>query len=198
MPKGFIRPIMKRLFLFLISGSIISGCTFYVKPKKELEFFAIKKLAELNGIYKNKGNPKGYLSTLFFKRLPAEDILYIQVKTTNDTINLSAIDKNCKTYTKQYINKKDFQIKEGKITIKEEFHLLSRGGDDPLVGPSYEKIVLGLDKNSDAAYKTKVRGAGLIYLFFPAAFSSDEDLRFQKLSTLPKLSTCKNSNPFND
>lgn len=197
---------LKTLIFLLIF--LVTGCAFHSEPENNLEFHQISQLSELAGVYKNKGNPSGYLSLIIWPDIgevtPAiketinsnishEYIELIEVIPEHNSLILKAISKDCSIFEKKYILWQDFKIKDGKIIIHKEAHLLSRGGDDVLLGPSYEDITLGLDSNKDAKSRSFGYAAGLVLMIFPMAVSDTSDIRYDRISDKPlEFKNCNN------
>jgi hypothetical protein len=193
------------IFLFIF---LVTGCAFHSEPKDNLEFHQISQLSELAGVYKNKGNPSSYLSWIIWPDIgeitPAskevissnikhEDIELIEVIPKDNSLIVKAISKNCSIFEKIYILDQDFKIKDGKIIIRKEAHLLSRGGDDVLLGPSYEDITLGLDSSKHAKSRSLGYAAGLVLMIFPMAVSDTSDIRYDRVSNKPQnYKNCNN------
>lgn len=187
---------------------LVTGCTLHSGPEDNLEFHQISQLSELAGVYKNKGNPSGYLSWIIWpdieKITPAiketissdishEDIELIEVIQKDNSLIVKAINKGCSIFEKMYILGQDFKIKDGKIIIRKETHLLSRGGDDVLLGPSYEDITLGLDSGKHAKSRSLGYAAGLVLMIFPMAVSDTSDIRYDRVSDKPlEFKNCNN------
>jgi len=191
---------MKFIICFIILISL-SGCILHSGPDEDIHFVKIKQLKNVSGSYINKGKPYHKLSYIVFgydpiyslsnnKKIDHENIDIINISTHKDIVQVEAIEKECIVYKKEYILDKDFKIEDGKIILKSEFHSLSRGPGDLLLGPSYEKIEIGLDENNNGAYRSQEYIAGLAVLIIPIAGSSTSDVRFKKLDVSKKYSTC--------
>lgn len=175
------------LFMFL------NGCAFHSEPKDNQEFYQISQISELAGVYKNKGDPSGYLSEIIFgytnlntsPEVSHADIEFIEVLSTTNSLHVKAIKNGCTIYEKPYILGRDFNISGGKITLSKDAFLLSRGAGDVLAGPSYEKITLGLDTGGHGKYRKSDYAAGLVFLLLPIAFSATDDSRFERVNDRP-------------
>jgi hypothetical protein len=183
------------LFIFL------SGCAFHSEPENNQEFYNISQLSELAGVYKNKGDPSGYLSEIIWGDIKSiikpevrhEDIEFIEVSSTEHSLIVKAIKGGCSIYEKSYIVGRDFKISDGKIVIHRDASLLTRGAGDVLVGPSYEQITLGLDAGKNGKYRNSGYAAGLVFLILPVAFSDISDTRFERVYDKPQgFRACSN------
>ncbi len=173
------------IFLFLQ----LPACAFHTQPENNSEYYYISELAELDGVYRNKGNPSGYLSILVLGDLPTitdgkiqhESIDLIDVSVTGTSINVKAVKANCSVYEKNYIAGQDFDVGDGKITLRRKFNLITRGGDDPLLGPSYEEITLGIDQEKQGKSTNVSYAAGLVFAIVPIAASATTEVRYERL-----------------
>jgi hypothetical protein len=185
---------MKYKIVIVLIILLITGCAFHSEPEGNLEFHQISQLAELAGTYKNKGNPSGYLSWILWKEVISghEDIEFIEVVPKNNSLIVRAIRKGCSIYDRTYILGRDFKISYGKIIIHREAHLLTRGFDDVLLGPSYQDITLGLDAGRNGKSRSSRYAAGLVFMMFPIAFSDTSDIRYERISDKPQeFKDCK-------
>jgi hypothetical protein len=176
---------MLKIALLVIS-LILSGCTTHSAPKDNLDFSGITTAEQFAGLYKNQGEPKGYLSFHVFraeksKSLPHKDIQLIQVLVSDETFYVNAIKDNCILYSETFILGRDFNIREGKIIVNSDFDALTRGRGDVLVGPSYEVLELGIDKEGHGKSKNSITAAGLVFLFMPIALHGLDETRFQRI-----------------
>ncbi|WP_372522708.1 hypothetical protein [Sulfuricaulis sp.] len=182
------RVLAVMLFIFL------NGCAFHSEPKDNQEFYKISQLSELAGVYKNKGDPSGYLSAIIWgytklninPEVSHVDIEFIEVLSTENSLIVKAIKNGCAIYEKPYILGRDFNISGGKIIIHRDAFLLSRGAGDVLAGPSYEQITLGLDTGKHGKYRRSDYAAGLVFLLLPIAFSETNDTRFERVNDSPQ------------
>jgi len=192
---------MKRQTLIVMLLIFLNGCAFHSEPKNNQEFYQISQLSELAGVYKNKGDPSGYLSAIIWgcsklninPAVSHADIEFIEVLSTENSLIVRAIKNGCAIYEKSYILGRDFKISGGKIIIHRDAFLLSRGAGDVLAGPSYEQITLGLDTGKHGKYRRSDYAAGLVFLLLPVAFSETDDTRFDRVSDKPReYKACSN------
>lgn len=140
--------------LVIIFILLLTGCVFHSAPKDNRDFYHVTQLSEFEGVYKNKGDPKGFLSLIIWGNTDPQmspvvhyqDVEFIEVLATENSLTAKAIQNGCVIYEKSYVIGRDFEIDGGKIAIHRDVSLLTRGRGDVLVGPSYEKITLGLDE----------------------------------------------------
>ncbi len=177
--------------LFLILMLFVSGCSYYTGPAEKVQTIENIRIEDLTGLYINAGDPSGYLSQFIWgeDRLHANvirsdiehhQITMIQVLATGNNVDIEAVYNGCVAHHNTYIQGKDFEINNGKILLHTENHLLSRGGDDPLLGPSSQKVFLMLDINGNGIYRDESFAAGLVYLIIPVAVSNLSEIRFKK------------------
>ncbi len=194
---------MKKFIWCILLSIIFSGCVFHSEPKDEVNISKAVQLESLSGVYSNKGDPKGLLSEILFGYLPIRsmqndleiqhnEIDKINVLVKDNVVTAEAIANECIIYKKEYINGKDFTLENGTITLKSDFFILTRGSGDPLVGPSYEKIELGIDEKKHGIYKYQLYAAGLVFLFLPIAATEVSEVRFARLHDNMKYSNCSN------
>ena len=192
----------KTIIIIILILFFISGCLFHSEPPNNREFRNISKVYELAGVYKNTGEPSGYITEIlwpdikqiFGANINHEDIEFIEVIPKDRLLTVKAISKGCSIFEKKYILGQDFKINDGKIIIHREAHLLTRGGDDVLLGPSYEDLALGIDIVKDGKYRRSGCAAGLIFMIFPVAFSDTSDIRYERVSDKPQeFKNCNDS-----
>ena len=172
---------------------LLGGCVFHSAPKNNQDFYHVTQLAEFEGVYKNKGDPKGFLSLIiwgdtgpnFNPVVPHQDVEFIEVLSTENSLTAKAIQNGCAIYEKSYVIGRDFEINDGKIAIHRDLSLLTRGSGDVLVGPSYEKITLGLDAGKNGKSRDSAYAAGMVFLLFPVAVSDTSDIRFERVADKP-------------
>jgi len=180
---------------------LIAGCVIHTEPENNLDFQETSQLAELEGVYKNKGVPSGFLSQKIWpditKVIPDiknvmtldtghEDIEFIEVISTSNSLLVKAISNGCSIYKQTYILGEDFEITDGKIVIHRESHLLSRGSGDVLFGPSYEDISIGIDAGKHGKSRSTGYSAGLVFMIIPVAISESYDIRYERVFNEPQ------------
>lgn len=178
--------------LFLLFP-LLHGCAFHSEPKDNSEFLPVSQLAELAGIYRNQGEPNGYFSldALHLDGVHHEEIDFAEISVSNNLFIAKMIKDGCVTYEKSYVIGRDVELEDGKLLLHQESHALSRGADDVLVGPSYDKVVFGLDTTKNGKLRRSGYGAGLVFMLFPLAASEQTDIRFKRVNDIPQgLSRC--------
>jgi hypothetical protein len=198
---------MTKTIIVLFLAITLSGCfVLHDVPKENMEFAQKATPRDFKGVYRNAGDPKGYLSQLIWrkydyitdnsgKKTPHKEIELIEVLCTGEVLTVRAIRDECAIYQQDYVAGQDFTLIDGKIVIKERFHPLSREGDDGgrgdvLVGPSYEKIELGLDAKGDGKYRSQGYFAGMVFLLVPMAVWDTSDVKFIKLNSNVTYELC--------
>jgi hypothetical protein len=198
-----IKTVIALLFVVTLSGCIVVNEV----PKENLEFAPKADAQDFKGVYRNAGDPNGYLSQQiwrdhgyiidnFGKKTPHKEIELVEVLSKGDTLTVRAIKDECVIYQKDYVVGRDFTLTDGRIVLNRRFHPLSREGDDGghgdvLVGPSYEKIELGLDSKGDGKYRNQGYFAGMVFLFIPIAGGGTSDVKFTKLNSNVTYELCK-------
>jgi hypothetical protein len=194
------------IVLFLVAA--LFGCVVVNEvPKDNVEFAPKADTRDFKGVYRNAGDPNGYLSQLIWrehdhiidnsgKKTPHKEIELIEVLSKGDTLTVRAIKDECAIYQRDYVVGRDFTLADGRIVLKRRFHPLSREGEggghgDVLLGPSYEKIELGLDAKGDGKYRSQGYFAGMVFLFVPMAGGGTTDVKFTKLNSNVTYELCK-------
>jgi hypothetical protein len=177
--------------LFLILLLFVSSCSYYSGPAEKVQIAESTQINHLSGLYQNAGDPSGYLSQFIWGKDPLHasiqqsnvehhQIEVIQVMANDNNVIIKAISNGCVLHQAKYIHGKDFEINNGKILLHAENFLISRGSDDPLLGPSSQKVSLMLDVSGDGIYRDESFAAGLVYLLIPVAVSNVSEIRFEK------------------
>lgn len=185
---------MKRFVVAVILALFLGGCAGHFGTKEPRGFYKVSKLSELQGVYKNHGDWEGSGTLAYMiwqgrsNKPPVfkyKEVEFIEVLSLENSLTVRAIQSGCSVYEQTYVLGKDFKIEDGKIAIYREFHFLSRGGGDLMLGPSYFEETLGIDTGKDAKYKSSESVAGLALLFIPIAGTETRDVRFERLSDKP-------------
>jgi hypothetical protein len=107
---------------------LIAGCAYRSEPVGNLKFHQISDLVELAGVYKNKGDPSGYLSWIIWPDIKQirpdikeiigpdsghEDIEFIEVIPNDNSLIVKAISNGCSIYDQTFILNRDFKILDG-------------------------------------------------------------------------------------
>lgn len=199
---------MTKTIIMLFFVILLSSCfVIHDVPKDNVEFVKKTDPRDFKGVYRNAGDPKGYLSQLIWRendyvvgnsgnKTPHKEIELIEVLSMGETLTVRAIKDECVIYQQDYVVGRDFTLADGRIILKRKFHPLSREGDggghgDVLVGPSYEKIELGLDAKGDGKYRSQAYFAGMVFLLVPMAAWDNTDVKFVKLNSNVTYELCK-------
>jgi hypothetical protein len=169
---------------------INSGCVFINKSPDGPPLTHVSSLKELEGSYQNKatgGDPHNpfMLSKIIWaydESINHNHIHIIAVRAMdNNTLEVKALNSAGETLkTDCFICNKQFKFVDGKICLRSGWHTML-GPDDPVLGPKYEWIELGLDTKGDGKYRSGGSVAGLAYLFFPVIAVGEKDVRFVKI-----------------
>lgn len=125
------------------------------------------------------------------KKIRDKEIELVEVLPNGTTLTINAIKDGCIIATKDYEIGRDFTLTDGKIILRKEVHLLTRGGGDVILGPSYEKVELGLDAKGNGKYKSQGYFAGLVFMLIPMAAGGADEVKFEKVNTSIKFEVCK-------
>jgi len=200
---------MNKTIIALCLIITLSGCfVLHDVPKENLEFAQKIDPRDFKGVYRNAGDPKYYLSQLIWrehdfitdnygKKTPHKEIELIEVLSTGGSLTVRAIKNECVIYQQDYMVGRDFTLTDGRIVFREKFHPLSREGEgrghgDVLVGPSYEKIELGLDAKGNGKYRSQAYVGGLLFMLFPMGAWEKSDVKFVKLNSNVTFEICPN------
>lgn len=210
----------------IIISLMICGCSYHTSPSDPVEFSSINDINQLYGMYKNDGEPEGFLSFLLWGdeihldqtkgkdanfvtsalrilwdedigkdikiiKLEHEDIDFIKIDGGGGYLVAKAIKNGCIFYEQKYKKGEDFKIEDGRLLI-EDFHLLTRGGDDPMLGPSNAKVYFGIEKNGHGVYRSEGWAAGIVYSLFPVMASDSVEIRFRRVNETKSYQRCTN------
>lgn len=187
----------------ILLAFLLSGCSVVSGPREKINFSSTSSLANLSGLYKNEGDPGQSLSQILFgyppikntgenKTVDHKSITHIAVKVMHNRVMVRAIQGDCYAYEREFVEGEDFDITDGEIVLTRKVSLLSRGPDDVLVGPTYEKVVFGLEKEGHGVYRSQVYGGGLVFLLFPVAFKELDEVRFERVESNLQFIKCVN------
>ncbi|MCP4163041.1 MAG: hypothetical protein GY760_23520 [Deltaproteobacteria bacterium] len=177
---------MKNYFLILIITISLSSCISFSKPGKTLDFASVETVYEIDGLYKNKGIPRGFhLSELLWRwtlnTAPIHDeIELIEIVSDDEKLIVKAIKNSSVLYQKEYLEGQDFKIKNGKIHLYA--FKMKRRPDDKTVGPSFQRELLGLDIKGNIKYESQMFGLVLVKSLIPVFAADFSEERFEKIS----------------
>ncbi|MFI5344471.1 MAG: hypothetical protein ACHQUC_09650 [Chlamydiales bacterium] len=181
---------MRDLISILFITLLLTGCI-TAKPQNNADFGEVETIKDLEGIYQNKGEGGSgqstkYLSSLIWPNDPTVhdvEVETIEVRmSSKDTLKVKALRKDGIEKEGIFVKGKDFEIRSGKIVLKFGAGIAGFKGGEPLVGPYYESVELGLDKNGNGKYRQEFATAGLAFLFLPIAMGTNDEVRFNKIS----------------
>ncbi len=181
--------MIKAIALFVTT--LLAGCVLFSSPPNNQPFSSIRDVRSLEGTYRNKGEAGKMGSTVLLSAViwpstdvPHKDIEEIEVKALDERTLVVRARATGRTLLKEstFIEGKDFEIKDGRITIRRKGGIAGFTAGDPVVGPYYENVELGLDAQGQGKYKSDFGVAGLVYMFLPMAMVGSEDVRFVRIS----------------
>ncbi|MCB0284777.1 MAG: hypothetical protein H6627_14810 [Calditrichae bacterium] len=185
-----------KIYIVIFCILITASCSFYSGPG-ERAYVNVKKASSFNGLYLNRGEPRGLLSEILWgkalndRKIFHETIQYLDITIFGNMLIARGVTDSCIIYQEKYIYGKDFSLNDGNIILDTRFSLLSRGGDDVFVGPSYQKLTLCLDTDGNGIYKNQSYGVGLVFLIIPVAFSDSQEIRFKRIKSIDSLNYCQ-------
>jgi hypothetical protein len=184
---------MKKLIPIFSVLIFIFSCSFHSEPPNNAPFGRIESLSDLEGIYQNIGVRDSTFSEYPFhfsniiwpedNTLNHESLKSIKVtKAAPDTLAIAALnDKGTVVKHENFIHGDHFKLENGIIVLSSKIYFYG-GTGDPLAGPKFETIELGLDTEGNGKYKMSGGGAGLIFMMFPVAIKDSMEVRFNKVN----------------
>jgi hypothetical protein len=172
--------------------TLLSACSFSQAPAGNVDFARLTRLDDFNGRFLNHGegapgtNPVPLSSIIWpagDSHLNHAEIVSIEVQAIGETaLQVRAIGAHGPLREQVFVAGRDFNLVDGRIRIHRAFNLLSGGAGDPLVGPRYEELEIGLDEAGHGKYKSSFTGAGLVFLMVPVAVSGTDEVRFPRIA----------------
>jgi hypothetical protein len=190
--------------LSLIVLVVLYGCGHHSRhnePDNNKDFYRISDIKELEGVYKNEGEPLGYLSSIIWGYsirtdngiARHEDIEYVEVIISDSILVAKAIKNGCSVNEKLYKIGRDIKISNGSISVNTDASLLNDGRY--IVGPSYRNITIGLDEDKNGKYRRSSYEAGLFLMVVPISTSDIDEVRYERVSRNPiGFPSCTNAN----
>lgn len=181
---------MKVKILYIAVVFIITGCVTKRGPINNSDFESTITLADLQGIYRNKGDTGDtgydiYLSKIIWpsdEELNHEHIDFVNVKILNDsTITVIALSGGKAVKMGQFLLEKDFSFKNGKITLNREGGVAGFKTGEPLLGLYHGNATLGLDNKRQGKFRSSSGAVGMAYLVVPMAMKVQQDVRFERI-----------------
>jgi len=178
---------MKKNIKILFFGILVFvnvGCVSKVVPIGDTGFKIVQDIKELNGCYENLGRSGNKWKSELSSFLWADTkIKHTKIKTICvsdiDENTISIVGKSTKNkniYVQKYIKGKDFRIESGTITVKSKVGIVN----DNMAGPTYESVVIGLDKEGNGRVISGVSFVG-IALLIPVVMHENRVYRFLRI-----------------
>lgn len=175
---------------------LLVGCV--SAPPQNQPFSDVQDLGNLAGTYNNVGNPSGYLTTLLWPsardfflvgeaEVPHSAAKSIRVKVSGKVVLVEAIAHNCVIGSRTFTEGQEFQLSEGRILLRKETAVIHPGAG---IGPSYDKLELGLDTKGDGKIRSTGAFVGLLLTMIPMAGYEQRDVRFARVTDAGVLSPC--------
>lgn len=183
---------MRTTLLIVVVGlTLLGGCIVSKSPSDSQPFSNVRSGRELEGTYNNIGEV-GFgsrpvlLSAVIWPAsdVPHKDITEVKlVAVTDSIIQVKGVSGGQVLKESTFVEGKDFQIANGRITIRRSAGVAGFKSGDPIFGPYYESVELGLDESGQGKFQSRFGVAGLVFLILPMAIGGSEDVRFVRLST---------------
>ena len=181
---------MKVIIKCAVALFMLTDCASKKEPVNNSDFEEAHTLADLQGIYRNKGDAGNVDHDIYLSKIiwPGEEVLdhayidLIHVKILNSA-KLMITARNGGTTIKegQFILGKDFSFEKGRILLNREGGVAGFKTGEPLVGFYSGKVMLGLDKKGQGKFRSSSSAVGMAYLIVPVAVKAMEDVRFERI-----------------
>ena len=178
----------KLLLLFglvlLLDGCITTG------PPDNVDLGEIKTIRDVEGNYQNRGEGEPgtrpiYLSAQIWPNIVKMDhaaVETIEVKVVNDnTLVVKALRKDGVEKEDTFIEGKNFELHSGRIRLQQGVGFMGLKSGEPVVGPNFGRVELGLDKKGHGKLRTQGGFVGLVYMVIPLAIGISEEVRFVRI-----------------
>ncbi|HEX9757482.1 MAG TPA: hypothetical protein VGB26_06730 [Nitrospiria bacterium] len=184
---------MRRLILLFSLVLLLGGCI-TTGPTNNVDFGKIETIRELEGVYQNLGEREQgaypiYLSQVIWPKTVGIDhaaITTIEVRLLNpNTLGVRASSNNGVEKEDTFVEGKDFEIHSGRIRLKQSFRIAGFRSGDLIVGPTYERDELGLDRKGHGKLSKQGGFVGLVVSLIPMAIGVNEDVRFVRIDKVP-------------
>jgi len=159
-------------------------------PTGSPAFGHVEAIGDLEGVYKNSGEGGAgsqpvYLSALIWPNAADIDhaaVSAIEVKVSgNHTLCVRALGKAGIEKEDTFVEGKDFVLNAGRIRLKQVVGIAGFKVGEPLVGPYYESVEIGLDERGHGKYRQRFSAAGLAFVVIPIAIGGSDEVRFVKI-----------------
>lgn len=185
-----MRKLLPLLFIVVFLGACINS-----SPLDNADFGRIETVNDLEGIYQNlgereQGAPPIYLSAVIWPKaaeLNHAAVVTVEVNITgNNALTVKALRKDGVEKEDTFVEGKDFELHSGRIRLKRIAGIAGFKSGDPIVGPHYESVELGLDEKGHGKYKELGFVAGLAFLVVPIAVRGSDEVRFVRIGRVRK------------
>lgn len=182
--------VYAKRIIILLFAALLGGC--FTGPRNNSGFDWVEKLAEFNGVYKNRGDSGKtrekpiYLSQLIWPEpgIDHASILSVRVRAVDEqTLIVTAMKEQEVIRESTFIQGKDFELNLGNITLMRQFMFspFTSGSNPIFIGLAYGMTKIGLDRQGDAKFRENTAVAGVGYLIIPIVGGVQEDVRFLRL-----------------
>ncbi len=178
-----------RTLLAMIMLTLVAGCIF--GRSDYADFDAARRLTDFEGTYQNRGQPSRFHATRvqFLSAIlwPKDNVEHAQVETIEvrainaDSLVVRALSERGVEKESTFVEGKDFTLVDGQIRLKDEVRVAGTRAGDPFVGPIYEHVALGIDRQGQGKYRQDGAGAGLVFMLLPFVYTDREDIRFLRI-----------------
>ena len=172
-----------RSLLGFISFVYIAGCIpVFTAPEDNKPFTELTDITQLIGTYRNRGDPKGFLSHILWgASVNAAQISEIEVLVTeNQSLSVRAWSAEHTLIKEQtFTAGKDFELQHGRLVLRCSLGLID--GRSGVAGVMYENVTLGLDTDQQGKYRAAGGLAGLGYMIIPIGALGRVDMRFARI-----------------
>jgi len=173
---------VRKLLIFVLYAGL-TGCL-YSGPENNSEFDRVTDLRSFAGIYRNAGEPSGYLSDVIWHgMIPGRTVVNIEVRLPHEkSLSVMALDERGSVLKEQLFEEgKDFKMCQGRICLKNSTRIVGGQAQDPMLGVGNEYSELGLDQQGSGKFRSGGSAVGLVYMVIPMAVKSKEDIRFTRI-----------------
>lgn len=181
---------MKHIFFAAIC-TLLAGCV--TAPINDADFGNVNSVFDIQGTYQNSGERGSngvespiYLSTLIWpnhSEIKHAAIELVEVRAISPkSVVVRALEKNLVVKEETFTEGEQFEFHNGRIRLNLEVRIAGFRRGEPVVGPVYESVELGIDKDGNGKRRSDGAFVGLVYLMFPLAIAIREDVRFVKIA----------------
>ena len=163
---------------------MLTAC-FSTGPINNEDFVSIRKINDLNGMYKNRGDsgtegPDIYLSKIIWPNdedVDHKSIEIVAVRSISEVqLSVKALQDNTIVKEQIFIEGEDFNIRSGRIQLVRDLG----GVNDNIAGATYTNVDIGLDASGHGKYRRGETFAGIV-LLIPMVAHGTTDVRFIKI-----------------